>query len=76
MKRRESLAAIAALAVMAIAPASYAQDYPNKLIRIISPYGPGGGNDTIAPVGHAPRRGSKSARDRGQQAGWQHHHRQ
>ena len=48
MKRRESLAAIAALAVMAIAPASYAQDYPNKLIRIISPYGPGGGNDTIS----------------------------
>jgi len=42
------LAAIAALAVMAIAPASYAQDYPNKLIRIISPYGPGGGNDTIS----------------------------
>jgi len=38
MKRRESLAAIAALAVMAIAPASYAQDYPNKLIRIISPF--------------------------------------
>src|SRR4029078_8367308 len=36
------------LAVLAVAPASYAQDYPNKLIRIISPYGPGGGNDTIS----------------------------
>ena len=48
MKRREYLAAIAAIAVMATAPATHAQDYPSKQIRLISPYGPGGGNDTIA----------------------------
>lgn len=48
MKRRYSLAVIAALATLWTAPAAVAQDYPSKQIRIISPYGPGGGNDTIA----------------------------
>jgi tripartite-type tricarboxylate transporter receptor subunit TctC len=48
MKRRHSLAAIAALAGAWTAPSVFAQDYPSKQIRIISPYGPGGGNDTIA----------------------------
>ena len=48
MKRRASLVAIGALAVLATAPAAHSQDYPTKLIRIISPYGPGGGNDTIS----------------------------
>jgi tripartite-type tricarboxylate transporter receptor subunit TctC len=48
MKRRDSLAALAAFAGTLMAPAAFAQDYPSKQIRLISPYGPGGGNDTIA----------------------------
>lgn len=48
MKRRESITAIAAFAAMWAAPAAHAQEFPTKQIRIISPYGPGGGNDTIA----------------------------
>lgn len=48
MKRRVSLAALAALAGIWGAPAAFAQEYPSKQIRIISPYGAGGGNDTIA----------------------------
>ncbi|MES3001527.1 MAG: tripartite tricarboxylate transporter substrate binding protein [Pseudomonadota bacterium] len=48
MKRRDSLAALAAFAGTLLAPAAFAQDYPSKQIRLISPYGPGGGNDTIA----------------------------
>jgi tripartite-type tricarboxylate transporter receptor subunit TctC len=48
MKRRESLTAIAAFAAAWWGPAAHAQDFPTKQIRIISPYGPGGGNDTIA----------------------------
>lgn len=48
MNRRESLTAIAAFATPWAAPAAFAQDYPSKQIRLISPYGAGGGNDTIA----------------------------
>jgi len=48
MKRRHSLIAIAALAASLAVPAAHAQEFPSKQIRIISPYGPGGGNDTIA----------------------------
>jgi tripartite-type tricarboxylate transporter receptor subunit TctC len=51
MKRREALAALAAFSTTcgaAAASAASAQDYPSKQIRIVSPYGPGGGNDTIA----------------------------
>lgn len=49
MKRRDSLAAMAAaLAGSWAAPAARAQQFPSRQIRIISPYGPGGGNDTIA----------------------------
>lgn len=48
MKRRDSLAAVAALAGCWVAPAAWSQDYPNKQVRLISPYGPGGGNDTIS----------------------------
>lgn len=33
---------------LAVAGACNAQSYPSKLIRIISPYPPGGGNDTMA----------------------------
>ena len=36
------------LAVMAASPAAWAQEFPNKPIRIIVPYSPGGGTDTVA----------------------------
>ena len=48
MNRRDSLTAIAAIASTWGATNASAQDYPGKQIRIISPYGPGGGNDTIS----------------------------
>ncbi|MBU1444226.1 MAG: tripartite tricarboxylate transporter substrate binding protein [Gammaproteobacteria bacterium] len=48
MNRRDSLTAIAALATSWGASSAFAQDYPSKQIRIISPYGAGGGNDTIS----------------------------
>jgi tripartite-type tricarboxylate transporter receptor subunit TctC len=48
MNRRNSLAALAAVALAWNAPAAHAQEFPTKQIRLISPYGPGGGNDTIA----------------------------
>ena len=48
MKRRHALAQMAAMfGAMATSPA-FAEEFPGKPIRILSPYGPGGGNDTIA----------------------------
>jgi putative tricarboxylic transport membrane protein len=37
-----------ALALAACAPAAYAQDYPNRVITLISPFPPGGPSDTTA----------------------------
>jgi len=48
MDRRFSLKIAALAALLPLTGLSAAQDYPTKQIRIISPYGPGGGNDTIA----------------------------
>jgi tripartite-type tricarboxylate transporter receptor subunit TctC len=54
MKRRDALNRLSrigsaiALGSLGAMPAAWAQDYPSKQIRIISPYAPGGGNDTIA----------------------------
>lgn len=49
MNRRHALTALAAAwAGFSAAPAAWGQQFPTKQIRIISPYGPGGGNDTIA----------------------------
>ena len=44
----KNVLALAGLALLIYAPLSSAQTFPTKLIRIISPYPPGGGNDTLA----------------------------
>ena len=51
MKRRPRVALLfaAALALVAATPAS-AQDYPNRPIRFIVPYPPGGGTDVVARI--------------------------
>ena len=48
MNKRHCLGLIAASLLALAAGAAQAQGYPDKQIRIISPYGPGGGNDTIS----------------------------
>lgn len=49
MERRTWLAgALVALAVVASVPVAVAQAWPSKPIRIIVPYPPGGGNDSLA----------------------------
>src|SRR3954466_6257314 len=40
---------IAALALAAV-PCAFAQNYPNKPIKLISPYPPGGGTDAAARI--------------------------
>ena len=44
------LCAAAAAFSSAVAPASQAQDYPNKPVRIVIGYSAGGGNDIIVRV--------------------------
>jgi tripartite-type tricarboxylate transporter receptor subunit TctC len=39
---------LAAVIVLSLAGAAAAQDYPNKAIRIVVPYPPGGGTDVVA----------------------------
>lgn len=41
---------LACLAAVANAPVSLAQDYPTKPIRLVIPYPPGGGNDTLGRI--------------------------
>lgn len=51
MDRRQSLhLALGAVLAAPLAPFALAQDYPNRPIKIISPYAAGGGNDAIARV--------------------------
>jgi tripartite-type tricarboxylate transporter receptor subunit TctC len=39
---------IVALALIALAPNAFAQDYPNRVITLVSPFPPGGPSDTTA----------------------------
>jgi putative tricarboxylic transport membrane protein len=39
---------IVALALIALAPSAFAQDYPNRVITLVSPFPPGGPSDTTA----------------------------
>ncbi len=49
MTRRHALGRIAlALGSLSVGFTASAQEYPTKQIRLLSPYGPGGGNDIIA----------------------------
>jgi tripartite-type tricarboxylate transporter receptor subunit TctC len=48
--RRVLLAGIAAAAVLAAAGPVLAQDYPNKVIKLVVPYPPGGATDVIGRV--------------------------
>jgi tripartite-type tricarboxylate transporter receptor subunit TctC len=48
--QRRTLIATAALSMLAAAPSVWAQAYPNKPVRLIVPFAPGGTTDIIARV--------------------------
>ena len=46
--RRALLSLLAALPALGLAPAAQAQAWPDKAVRIVVPYGPGGLGDVLA----------------------------
>ena len=48
LNRRQLVQAVPALALTALAPAAWAQAYPNRVLRVIVPQPPGGGFDFVA----------------------------
>ena len=50
MKSFRCLFAAAVAVALALVPAAFAQSFPNKPIRLISPYAPGGANDIVCRV--------------------------
>jgi tripartite-type tricarboxylate transporter receptor subunit TctC len=45
---------IVALALIGLAPSAFAQDYPNRVITLVSPFPPGGPSDTTARMISGP----------------------
>ena len=48
LNRRQLVQAVPALALTTLAPAAWAQAYPNRVLRVIVPQPPGGGFDFVA----------------------------
>ena len=50
MSRRDFVASSLSIAAVSVSPASLADTFPNRPIRIVVPYAPGGGSDTVGPL--------------------------
>jgi tripartite-type tricarboxylate transporter receptor subunit TctC len=52
---RKMLAVCVIATVASLASPAHAQDYPNKLIKIVVPFTPGGSNDVVGAPSPIPR---------------------